>query len=55
MLREWEKGMCLVTGDSMINGIDQRKILKKRLVKVHLFPGARIQDKCVIKGTLMQI
>ena len=35
---------CVITGDSIINGVDERKISSSRKVKVRSFPGARIQD-----------
>ena len=45
MAEKWQqKGTHLIIGDSMINRTGQRRISKKRLVTVHSFPGAKIQD-----------
>ena len=40
----WPKGTCVVAGDSMLEGIDERKMSSKRLIKVRKFPGATIDD-----------
>ena len=40
----WPKGTCVVIGDSMIAGIDERKMSNKRLIKVRSFPGATCSD-----------
>ena len=40
----WPKGTCVITGDSMLEGIDERRMSSKRLVKVRSFPGATIDD-----------
>ena len=40
----WKKGTCAIAGDSMLNGIDERRISKTHPVKVRFFPGARIKD-----------
>ena len=40
----WPKGTCVVIGDSMVVGIDERKMLSKRLKKVRSFPGATCSD-----------
>ena len=40
----WKKGTCAIAGDSMLNGIDERRISKTHPVKVRFFPGARIKN-----------
>ena len=40
----WPKGTCVIVGDSMLEGIDERKMSSKRLIKVRKFPGATIDD-----------
>ena len=39
---EWDTGMVLITGDSLLSGLQERKMGPK--VKVRSFPGARIKD-----------
>ena len=38
------KGSCLVIGDSMLEGLDERKMSSNRVVKVRKFPGAITDD-----------
>ena len=40
----WPKGACLIAGDSMVEGIDKRRMSSKRVIKVRKFPGATISD-----------
>ena len=40
----WPKGSCLVIGDLMLEGLDERKMSSKRVVKVRKFPGATTDD-----------
>ena len=40
----WPKGTCVVIGDSMFAGIDERKMSSKRLIKVSSFLGATCSD-----------
>ena len=40
----WPKGSCLVIGDSMLEGLDERKMSSKHVVKVRKFPGATTDD-----------
>ena len=40
----WPKGSCLVIGDLMLEGLDERKMSRKRVVKVWKFPGATTDD-----------
>ena len=35
---------CAIVGDSMVNGIDEKKLQKHGNVKVFYFSGARIND-----------
>ena len=39
---QWDKGIFLITGDSLLSGLQERKMGSK--VKVRSFPGARIKD-----------
>ena len=32
--RSWQRGTCVVIEDTMVAGIDERKMLSKRLIKV---------------------
>jgi len=41
---KWKKDTILVTGDSMISGIQQARLSKKREVKVRPLLGASIRD-----------
>ena len=45
-------GTCAIVGDSMFNGIDEKKLQKHGSVKVFYFSGARIND---MNHHLMQI
>ena len=36
----WPAGTCVIVGDSTITGIDEKRLSKNRLVKVHDFRGA---------------
>ena len=38
----WPSGSCAIVGDSMVNGIDEKKFQKHGNVKVFYFSGARI-------------
>ena len=40
----WPKGKCTVIGDSMVAGIDERKMSIKPLIKVRSFSGATFSD-----------
>ena len=40
----WKKGTVLITGDSMLNGIDESKLQMKCDVKVRPFSGAITED-----------
>ena len=40
----WPNGSCLAIGDSMLEGLDERKMSSKRVVKVRKFPGATTDD-----------
>ena len=50
----WRKGTTLITGDSILYGIDEKKICQNGSVKVRVFPGATIEDlkDCYIKPLL---
>ena len=39
---QWDKGIFLITGGSLLSGLQERKMGSK--VKVRSFPGARIKD-----------
>ena len=38
------EGTCLIAGDSVVEGIDERRMSSKRVIKVRKFPGATISD-----------
>ena len=40
----WKKGTVLILGDSMLHGIDEKKLSKNGLVKVRCFPGSTINE-----------
>ena len=40
----WKKRKILITGDSILSGVRESKMSKRRLIKVRYFPGARIRD-----------
>ena len=40
----WPAGTCVIVGDSIITGIDENRLSKNRLVKVHDFRGATLAD-----------
>ena len=40
----WPIGTCVIVGDSIITGIDEKRLSKNRLVKVHDFRGATLAD-----------
>ena len=40
----WPKGTCLIAGDSMVEGIDKRRMSSKWVIKVRKFPEATISD-----------
>ena len=39
---EWKKGTVLILGDSMISGIDEKRLTSNGSVKVRIFPGSTI-------------
>ena len=40
----WPAGTCVIVGDSIITGIDEKRFSKNRLVKLHDFRGATLAD-----------
>ena len=40
----WRKGTTLIAGDSILYGIDEKKICQNGSVKVRVFPGATVGD-----------
>ena len=40
----WSSGTCAIVNDSMVNGIDEKKLQKHGNVKVFYFSSARIND-----------
>ena len=40
----WPAGTCAIVEDSIITGIDEKRLSKNRLVKVHDFRGATLAD-----------
>ena len=45
-IRQWKRGTTLIVGDSMLAGIEQKRISGNRKVKVRIFPGATTHDMC---------
>ena len=43
-IRQWKRGTTLIVGDSMLAGIEQKRISGYRNVKVRIFPGAATHD-----------
>ena len=43
-IRQWRKGKTLRVGDSMITGIEEKRIFRNRSVKVRIFSGATSHD-----------
>lgn len=41
---KWQEDTILVVGDSILCGIDEQRLGKKKFVKVRVFPGARLDD-----------
>ena len=41
-VHHWAKGTTLIAGDSILNGVEERRLHKN--VKVRAFPGARVDD-----------
>ena len=50
-LHTWKKGTVLIMSDSMLHGIDERRMSKNGLVKVRCFPGSTVAD---LKNFYMQ-
>ena len=40
LVRQWKKGTTLIVGDSLLAGIEQKRIFGNRSIKVRIFPGA---------------
>ena len=52
--RQWKKGKTLIVGDSILAGIEEKRIPGNRSVKVRICPGATTHDmwdylKCLLK------
>ena len=43
-IRQWKKGTTLIVDDSMLAGIEEKRISGNRSVKVHIFSGASTHD-----------
>ena len=43
-IRQWKRGTTLIVGDSMLAGIEQKRISGNRNVKLRIFPGAFTHD-----------
>ena len=43
-VKPWPKGTTLVAGDSLIGGLEERKMSAKRHIKVRSIPGATVND-----------
>ena len=44
LIRQWKKGTTLIVGDSMLAGIEQKRIYGNMSVKVRIFPSATTHD-----------
>ena len=42
--KEWPKETVCLVGHSILNGVDQKLLSRKKIVKVSLFSGAMISD-----------
>ena len=45
-IKQWKKGTTLIVGDSMLAGIEEKRISGNRSVKVRIFPDATTHDIC---------
>ena len=43
-IRQWRKGKTLTVGDSMLAGIEEKRIFRNRSVKVRIFSSAASHD-----------
>ena len=43
-IKQWKRGKTLIVGDSVLAGIEQKRIFGNRNVKVCIFPGATTHD-----------
>ena len=43
-IRQWRKGKTLTVGDSMLAGIEEKRIFRNRSVKVRIFSSATSHD-----------
>ena len=43
-IRQWKKGTTLIVSDSMLAGIEEKRISGNSSVKVRIFPGATSHD-----------
>ena len=42
--KEWRKGTTLISGDSTMSGLTEKKMSRNRKIKVRYFPVAKIKD-----------
>jgi len=41
---KWKKGTVLIIGDSMISGLDEKRLSAQGMIKVRTFPGSKVED-----------
>ena len=44
-IRQWKKGTTLIVGDSMLTGIEEKRISENGSIKVRVFHSATTNDK----------
>ena len=52
--KRWPPNMILITADSILNNLEERRTNKKYTVKIRPFPGANIQDMFHFISPLIQ-
>ena len=52
--KEGKKGTVLVTADSILSGLREIKVFKRKFINVRYFPGARIRDMLFYLVPLLQ-
>ena len=50
----WKKGTTLIMSDSILSGLREYKMLRRKTIKVRTFPGATINDMKVFAVPLLK-
>ena len=50
----WRQGTTLIMGDSILAGLREYKMLRKKLIKVRTFPGATVNDLTLFAVPLLK-